>query len=1821
MVVALFAALIVPQFIHWNDYRASFAAEASRILGHRVHVEGDARATILPSPSLTFTDVEVDDQNGNNLMTVGRFDVVIELMPLLQGKIQVVSMVLEKPVVNVTVDGAGKIAWLSRAKLREPFDPDKVVLDNITIKDGTLKYADQQTGVQLAFDRISAQVSARALTGPWHVDGSYLDHGRRVSFGLSTGRVLADGGIRVQANVIPAGLPVTVAADGPLGIDAGGGLSWHGTYSVNQVVADAGADGSSGNANDGGTGSGGNAADGPSGWRSEGAFALTADQLDISKAVLSNGPVDKAFSLAGTLKLDFGRSPSFAATAEANQIDLDRTLGAGPSQPVDVAAAADSLVAWLSRLPVPDIPGSISLSVPTIVVGGRIIENVAFTAAPAKGGWQVQSLSAALPGQATVTASGLLSTRKKFGFDGQAHLVVRQPATFATWWRGGNQQGAGRLLAPFDLSGHAEIGPGRLAFDHATARIDNATITGHFDWGEGAKDHRRSLGAVLDAKGRIDFTQLKALAELLVGHNLTNASLLADDYRLQVSADALAFSDLTIKGIKVNAVYGNDTLTVTTLQIDDLAGAKIEGMNGKIENLSGDPRGHLVTTFDAPQVTGLARLADRLLPKSGFTRWLDVAAPALGEAAVKNVAITAPLPDGSSGFVLSVDKSGVAGSTAIDKLSAAFTGGFAHWRTKPADITATLSALDSAQFVRQLGLAAVPLPEDSGAKIDINAKGVPADGLNTVVEITSLAGLHLTARGKLTIGNDLAPSFVGTLDADSDDINPVATMAGITMPGTAASTPLWFDKASLKISGKGLDLGLKNAKVGPAIVSGAVSLAPESAGGWHVGGSLVADTINLGWIAALGLGEAPLPTGDPAKPWSHVPFTAPGYGMVNGELQVKADRLDVGGLGLTGTAFKVTLHPQRIDVDLTAGQLAGGTVIGHMRIHNVDGNANFAAGFDLKGAALESFVWRRDGRSVATGTLDLSASFQATGRSPAGLVSTMTGGGALAVNDGVARYVNPDTERQIVRASDLGQQFSEDALRAAFAERIDADNLAFKQASGAFAIVAGAVRLKNLMVQTKGLAAKGNAVIDFNTMTIDSDWNLAFDPVDNKVPGAEPTAGIVFRGPIAAPARSIDVLPFAAYLNEREAARMTEILALSEASRVEKERLNRLVDKLKADDLQRKEDQRIAAAREAARRAAAAAQAAKLEAFHANREIAAEKRHVEALTAFADSLAAQQAQAEAAAGAAAQAATAAQAKAKDAAAALASARKAESDAANKADAAAAALAKAGTAAETARQEAAQLADAEARAQQALGRATQAEAAARTDADTAAQAKAAAEAALKSATAKAAAAADTATRAAAAAKSAASEKTAAETAAAAALKARDAAKAELAKAEAAVTDAQKVADMAANQATTLGGGEAAAQAAKAKADAEAQAAGAALTAATAARDDAAAKLEAAKSDAAAAQKAADSAASVAKQAAELAKAMAAGDGADAQAIATAQAMQTAADGAAQQAATKKAAADSAAQALTDARAAFDTAQQTAADAQKRSDAAATAVANADAAVKDAAANANRAATDKATAQADLEKAITARDAARTVLAEKETAVEKTAGALKTASAAALDAANAAATATRRMPRPHVPPRRMPKRRWRNGRARPAMRQRPLKRRPRSGWPRPMPPRRRPRRRPMRPAHRRTAARTLADRTRANDRSLSAAAKSASTKRQTAEAAAEDASARAETAQAAAQSAKAQALDATAAAQAARQSAEQAAQNAVGGGPIEIPVPAAPNSSSASAPGGITAAADPIVTKSVPVPRRTNAPLTILPGAIPRNGELAITPPKY
>ena len=1381
-----------------------------------MRVNGSAHASILPSPSLTFTDVQVGEAGGEPMMTVARFEATMELTPLLQGQIRVISMKLVEPKVRVSADEKGMVDWLRRGPSAQTLDPDKVALADVQVTDGSIFYSDARTGVALTFEGITASIEARSLAGPWRAAGTYLDDGKAVQFGFATGRRLDDGTIRVKSDLTPSKWPVVVSADGVLASDPVTGLNYSGTYAVTEVVEAK----SDGTAEEGAT---------TAGWRSEGTFALTRDRIVLDKAILSNGPPERPTSIAGSLAVSFGKEPSFEAVAEARQLDLDRSLGGGPTQPVNVSSVTQGFVNWLTTLPIPAIPGRIAFNVPAIVVGGSVIQDVTFAAEPAAAGWKIEGFSARLPGQASVSADGVLTTDRQVGFVGSARLAVAQPATFASWWRGGTAPGAGRLLSAFDIAGETEIAPGRVSVDKINARIGDATITGRFAWSE-AREHRRHLGTDLRAD-RIDFAQVKALADLLVGRDLTDAAGLADSFSIRLAADAFQFDDIRMKDVAIDAAYAEDVLTVVQVAIGDLGGAKFRVTSGRIDDLTTNPRGHLDARLEADSLDGLALIAGKLAPDSGLFQWMGHTATTLVPAFI-NAKISAP-PKGSDGG-LSVALDGVAGQTTFNANVESLARKLANWRSEPAKLSLVLDSPDSAALAQQFGLAAMAQKGDIGAHIDVSGSGVPKDGLDATVE-SDFAGLTTKASGKLSFADAFQPSFGGTFSAAADDLAPFIATAGLSIPGAADGTPLALN-GTIATSGAEATLAWQNGTIADRAINGSVKIGRVTDQGWRLDGDLAVDSVDLGWLTSLSLGFSPEPTGDPKAPWSKTPFSAPTYGQASGKLAVTAEHLSVGeGLDVANAKLAVNLQPQRIDVDLGGGDLAGGKASGGVSIQNVDGNANVTGQFNLAGASLESLIWQRDQRAVATGVFDLSANFESTGRSPAGLLSSMTGGGVVAIRDGVARYVNPAAVRSIVRLSDLGEQYSDETLKAAVEKQIDADSLTIGETGGAFSIAAGTARFTGLEARGTNVEASGNAVFDLNAMALDSDWTLTFDAGDNKV-DAQPKVGFVFRGPLAAPGRIIDALQFGSYLNTRQAARMLEIIANEEIDRVERERFTRLIQKSRddRDRIEREKQQAIDAADRA--RSTAIAASAKIARLHIEREILTDDRRSTAIVRSAELSAAARDAAQKVADVAMGRAVKARGAATEAAAALPAAVAVDESAAAIAETAAANFATAQAAAAAAADAAAkQATEADAAEQEALIT-LNAETAAKEAADVAANGVSAANVALDAANTKANAAKVAAETAINDAATADANLKAADKALADAFQMRNVAAAALDSATVALAEAQKAADQRSAEAAAVSQQATAADAERARLEVTARGAAGAAKTSGSARDD-------------------------------------------------------------------------------------------------------------------------------------------------------------------------------------------------------------------------------------------------------------------------------------------------------------------------------------------------------------------------------------------------
>jgi hypothetical protein len=136
-----------------------------------------------------------------------------------------------------------------------------------------------------------------------------------------------------------------------------------------------------------------------------------------------------------------------------------------------------------------------------------------------------------------------------------------------------------------------------------SATIGDTKLSGGFAWtGSSGNGKRRLLETDISAS-RIDFVQIKALSELLVGTDLSDTAALSDSYAIKLAADELAVEDILVHDISVDAGFVDGTLTVNALLIGDIGGAR-QRHPGQVEDIFGSP----AASCGAPQCDDAQRV-------------------------------------------------------------------------------------------------------------------------------------------------------------------------------------------------------------------------------------------------------------------------------------------------------------------------------------------------------------------------------------------------------------------------------------------------------------------------------------------------------------------------------------------------------------------------------------------------------------------------------------------------------------------------------------------------------------------------------------------------------------------------------------------------------------------------------------------------------------------------------------------------------------------------------------------------------------------------------------------------------------------------------------------------------------------------------------------------------------------------------------------------------------------------------------------------------------------------------------------------------------
>ena len=974
LVLLVAAVLIGPGLIDWNKYKGEITAQAKAITGRDLIIDGDIQITVLPAPALVVKDVALANLEGATAAEMARLkslEIRVALGPLLSGQVQVESIKLDAPVIELEVTGDGRRNWDFSA----PAGKDKkdagqpstdedapkagpgldVRLDSFIIENGSLVYRDLKGGTVERVHGINARIAASSITGPFEMSGQAQARGVPLDYDISVGQIIEGRTVpfSVSLGFEPAGTKAEIA--GAL-VGLGGSPKFKGKVKgegknlAELIQALAGA--------------------GPlpgllgQGFELSGDVVATTADMKIKDLAVSLGTSQAKGGLTATL----GEVPNASLSLAVNRIDLDKWLAmpAGVPKPSEPSAPRKSPDTGGQKkasieLQVPkktpkaakeagfqlpaNINGVLEVSVETITYRGGIIRQARLASELANGEATISQLSAQLPGGAEVAFFGFVTAAGgKPRLEGEIETAVSDLRGLLGWLEVEIPDIPAHRLRKLNLSGKIIATPEQMEATDLEFLFDSSRLSGGVtvaltsrpSFGADLTLDRLNLDAYLPSSGTAPVKKTPAKKnEKKVVKTDPPADLLAAlkalgsfDANVKARIKTLVFKGTPVNDVVFDGTLFDDKLTVRQAGIANLSGASAN-FQGTVRNIAKVPEfDEIAFQVRAADMTRLFRLAGQEPP-------LDFAK--LGAVSVKGRLDGNPLkPDIE--LTLQAAKSEVGLSGAVEPLGPGFAGAI---RIRNGNLP---------RLLRALGVDYRPAGRFGGLNLKANLRG----------NANSLALSAIEGKtGPVTVSGAATMTLGGARPAIKADLRTSEIVAEKFLPAKkSASFAPW--RASIP--------GRSTYSLIPAAWPG-----DPSQGG-----------IFLHAAAA------------PDRRWPVDPIDLSVLLAIDADVTLKAPAIvyetyRLSGADVVATVRDGTLNATRIGGTLFGGALRGNAVVGAGAPNRIQ------AAIDIKGMDVGQASRAATGKDLAAGKMEAHVKLATAGRSIADMVTDLNGSGSLAL--------------------------------------------------------------------------------------------------------------------------------------------------------------------------------------------------------------------------------------------------------------------------------------------------------------------------------------------------------------------------------------------------------------------------------------------------------------------------------------------------------------------------------------------------------------------------------------------------------------------------------------------------------------------------------------------------------------------------------------------------------------------------------------------------------------------------------------------------------
>ena len=1123
IIIFIAAALVVPSFIDWNEYKGAIASQAKEATGRDVFIGGDLKFSVFPIPALSVKDLHLANIEGAaeaDMVSLKALTIKVALWPLFEGEVEVESISLVEPVIHLEVLKNGLNNWTFAAletSTGEEMDPTipatkdeardaaagpkrdpgggaeedsgggaggpdiMVTLNHFAIEDGILTYRDSGSGTFEKIAGLNADITAKSLEGPFEAEGEMVIRHLPLSFSVKAGslepaRPLP---LTLEAGLVPAGVTARISGslsklstDGEFtgtlkvdGDDLGEAIAFSAPGSLPALpgfLAQA--------------------------VTVEGALTASAKKLGVNDLILQLGDIKASGAVSAAL------SPSLRTDAALRfgRIDLDEWL-AMPGAKAKVApgdgakdkngkrgkesAAVTGARGKEKKVP-PDsgfslplgIAASLNLSTEVLIYNGKIIREAVVDAALEKGRLSVRKATAQLPGGSSYALSGALGASKgQPVFAGSFKASSKNLRTLLDWLKIDAGGVPADRLRGLSFSGQVTGSSQQVNITNLAMRLDATKMTGGLTI---ALRQRPAFGL------RLDLDRFNLNAYLPGGGE--------------------AGKGMAAKGLKTESQAGGDTgeRKPTSLKGSGKkppdALAALGGFDANFKITAG------ILDYNKMAIKG-ARLDGTI--QGGKLTLRDAGASDLAGARIKVVGSLENLgsaPQANLGFDLKTKN-----------LPALFRLG----GTEPPEYASRMGAL---AFTGKLTGSLSSLRLDAG----LDVAGTKATLAGVVEDMILVPRINM-------IMDVTHSSVIKLAQVFAPDYRPAAVkLGGFSFRG--------------QIHGDADRLILSNidSKVGPVALAGEAQFAFGGARP-HVtailsGSEIVTDLFLPAAAKSLGLRREwrirPIPAATkrkqaapaPSVPWSKAPIDLSALAAFDADIKLAAAALAYDKYRVNQPQLVMNLKESVLTVSQLSGKMFEGDF--NMQSRLVAAKVpTLSSSISVVNADIKQALFTAGDIDVADGRLQFTLNTATSGRSSMEMISALSGKGAMKVTKGVVEGFNLTAVSERLKKLDDAIGFL-----SLLQTSMSGGQTRFSRLDGTFNIAKGVVRTDDILLVARAGEGRATGVIDLPRWVLDIKANFFL----TEHPKAPPF-GMRLSGSIDQPKRVFDVERMQAFLLQR----------------------------------------------------------------------------------------------------------------------------------------------------------------------------------------------------------------------------------------------------------------------------------------------------------------------------------------------------------------------------------------------------------------------------------------------------------------------------------------------------------------------------------------------------------------------------------------------------------------------------------------------------------------------------------------------------------------